>query len=162
MQGRFPIFIILILFNFSCQPSVRYSRSANPAMDQDYNRPDISARLQTFVREWLHTPYKYGGAGKDGIDCSGLAVQFMKSAYGLMIPRQSRDQYKQGEKILRSHLQAGNLVFFASYRGYDVDHVGIYLGDGKFIHATASEGVIISSLDEDYYSARYAGACRYR
>jgi lipoprotein Spr len=85
----------------------------------------------------------------------------MKYAYGIKISRQAQDQYDQGEKVLRSRLQPGNLVFFAEHRGQEISHAGIYLGDNKFIHASESEGVIISNLDEEHYSARYAGACRY-
>jgi cell wall-associated NlpC family hydrolase len=160
MKDRFFIFI-LILFNLYCQPSVRYSSKREITADRDYTVPVLSAQLTTFVQAWLHTPYKYGGTTKNGIDCSGLTIQFMKYTYGIEIARQAQDQYNQGEKISRSHLQPGNLVFFAEHRGQEISHTGIYLGESKFIHATESEGVIISSLDEEYYSARYAGACRY-
>jgi cell wall-associated NlpC family hydrolase len=162
MKGSFLLFTILILSSLSCQPSVRFSSKSAPAAGQDYTRSDISARMDAFIREWLHTPYKYGGMGKDGIDCSGLAVKFISYSYGVQIPRQARDQYKQGEKVSRYHLQPGDLVFFAEYHTYDIGHVGIYLGDSKFIHATESEGVIVSVLDDEYYTKKYAGACRYR
>jgi cell wall-associated NlpC family hydrolase len=160
MKDRFFIFI-LVLFNLYCQPSVRYSSRTEETGDHEYTAPAISARLNSFVQTWLHTPYKYGGTSMYGIDCSGLTIQFMKYAYGIEIPRQAQEQYEQGKKVSRSHLQAGNLVFFTGQRSQEINHTGIYLGDSKFIHASESEGVIISSLDEEYYSARYAGACRY-
>ncbi len=160
MKGRFFIFI-LILSNLSCQPSVRYSSKTEMIADQGYTRQAISGKLTSFVQTWLHTPYKYGGTGKSGIDCSGLVLQFMKYAYGIQVARQAQDQYNQGEKVSRSRLQPGNLVFFSDLRGQDISHAGIYLGDGEFIHASETEGVIISNLNEEYFSAKFAGACRY-
>jgi lipoprotein Spr len=161
MKDRFFIFI-LILFNLACQPSVRYSTRNETTVKQEYGDRSLTDKLKEFVRDWLHIPYHYGGNDKNGIDCSGLVVQFMQYAYGIKVPRQAQDQYTQGRKISRSRLQPGNLVFFSDLRGRDITHVGIYLGENKFVHATDNEGVTISSLDDEFYTAKFAGACRYR
>jgi lipoprotein Spr len=154
-------FFILITVGLSCQPSVRYSSGTEPSVDSEQRKQAIPARLSTFIRDWLHTPYRYGGNGKNGIDCSGLVVQFMQDVYGIQVPRQAQDQYVQGKKITKSRLQAGNLVFFSVAHGRSIDHVGVYIGEGQFIHASESEGVIISDLNETFYSENYFGACRY-
>ena len=86
----------------------------------------------------------------------------MLRVYHKQIPRVSRDQYSKGRKIMRSRLQKGDLVFFKGMsRRRGIDHVGIYLGNNSFAHASQKKGVIISSLTDTYYKKRYAGACRY-
>jgi lipoprotein Spr len=85
----------------------------------------------------------------------------MLHVYNLPAPRTAQEQYNKGRKLSDSRIERGDLVFFRNVRGKGVDHVGVYLGDGKFAHATESAGVVISNLNEDYYRKRYFGACRY-
>ena len=97
-----------------------------------------------------------------GVDCSGLTSLVMEEFFGIQIPRSSEEQFKNGAIVRDDFIQSGDLVFFKNVRGVGVDHVGIYLGDSKFIHASQSRGVMISDIEEDYYSQRFAGARRYQ
>ena len=103
--------------------------------------------------------YVYGGTTPAGFDCSGF-VQYVYRHFGFNITRTATSQYyNDGEHISRSELMPGDLVFFGS--GGEITHVGIYIGGGRFIHAAnPRKGVIISSLSESYYNARYFGANR--
>lgn len=112
------------------------------------------------VIKYLETPYKYGGSSDQGIDCSGFTKQVFGSSLSLELPRSAREQYGVGEKIGKEELKFGDLVFFNTRRRSNPGHVGIYLGDNQFVHASRQLGVTISSLDETYYNKRYTGARR--
>ena len=117
--------------------------------------------MAQFVDEWLGVPYKFGGMSKSGIDCSGLTSTIFTNVYSIDLPRTARDQYINGRKIRLNQARTGDLVFFRGVRGSGIDHVGIFLSDKRFVHASISDGVIISDLSEDYYSDRFVGVCRY-
>ncbi len=107
----------------------------------------------------LGTPYRSGGCNPNtGFDCSGFTT-WVFNKYGIHLPRSSREQYQVGKMVAKNNLRKGDLVFFRSRRG--INHVGIYLENGKFIHS-ASNGktVTISHLDEDYWRTHYAGGRR--
>ncbi len=118
-----------------------------------------SNTLLNAVDEWYGVRYRVGGNTKSGVDCSGFTVAVYTAAYGLMLPRVSRDQYRMSRKISTTELQEGDLVFFNT-KGRGVSHVGVYLGNNKFIHASVSRGVMVSDLFESYYLKRFAGAGR--
>lgn len=108
---------------------------------------------------FLGVRYRYGAASRSATDCSGFTTQVFKSQ-GVNLPRTSREQSTRGQKVSKSELKAGDLVFFKT-RGSRVSHVGIYQGGGKFIHASSGKGkVMVSSLNEGYYQRRFAGARR--
>jgi len=108
--------------------------------------------------EFLGMPYAFGAQGR-ATDCSGL-VQRVFGHLGIDLPRSAREQFRYGIEVPREQLAPGDLVFFRTYRR-DASHVGIYLGDGFFIHAATRGGrVQIDSLEERYYMARYLGARR--
>lgn len=115
--------------------------------------------LLNAVDEWYGVRYRVGGNTKSGVDCSGFTVAVYAAAYGIMLPRVSRDQYRISRKISTTELQEGDLVFFNT-KGRGVSHVGVYLGNNKFIHASVSRGVMVSDLFESYYLQRFAGAGR--
>nr|WP_242696193.1 NlpC/P60 family protein [Longitalea luteola] len=120
------------------------------------------SKLLELIDSWYGTKYKYGGDTREGVDCSGFAKAFMSSYYNVELTRRSQDQYKQcTTKVKKKKLIQGDLVFFKTNgsRG-GINHVGIFLCNNKFVHASTSSGVIISDLDEEYYKARYAGAGR--
>lgn len=112
--------------------------------------------LYNFIEEWWETRYRYGGSTKSGIDCSAFTGLLMSSVFAIKLPRTAREQYSQCEKVGRDDMQEGDLVFFNTRGG--VSHVGVYLGDVYFVHASTNNGVIISRLDDPYYEKRFIGA----
>ncbi len=118
-------------------------------------------RLLNFMEEWWGTRYKYGGDSKTGIDCSAFTRRFVNAVYQKDIPRTSAAQYQALVKIKKKDLQEGDLVFFNTQRRRGaITHVGVYLRNNKFIHASTSSGVMISDLNETYFANRYVGAGR--
>lgn len=110
-------------------------------------------KLYISAAEWIGVPYRAGGDSKRGTDCSGLVSQLYKKVYHTRLSRSTDGQLKETKKISRRNLREGDLVFFTSRASRKkVAHVGIYLKDGKFIHASTSKGVIVSSLKEKYYT----------
>ncbi len=111
------------------------------------------------VDDWYGVRYRRAGNSKSGVDCSGFTVAVYTAVYGLMLPRVSREQYRISRKISTTELQEGDLVFFNT-TGRGVSHVGIYLGNNRFIHASVSKGVMVNSLFDTYYLKRFVGAGR--
>ena len=113
-------------------------------------------KLYIHASEWIGTPYRAGGDSKRGTDCSGLVSQLYKKVYHTRLSRSTDGQLKESSKISRRNLREGDLVFFTSRASRKkVAHVGIYLKDGKFIHASTSQGVIVSNLREKYYTQHW-------
>ena len=130
---------------------------------KNYINPDVPLGLREEILleviKYLDTPYKYGGNTENGIDCSGFTKQIFSNALKIELPRSAREQFDVGEKV-EGDLDFGDLVFFNTRRRSNPGHVGIYIGDNQFIHASRTLGVTISSLDEAYYKKRYVGARR--
>ncbi len=113
-------------------------------------------KLVAEAYSWLGTRYRYGGEDRRGVDCSGLTMQVYKSAWGIKLPRTSSEQQRFCHIINKDRLQVGDLLFFAtSSDKTKVSHVGIYIGDGRMIHSSASRGVIISGINENYFVKCY-------
>lgn len=118
----------------------------------------LDAHITETALRYLGVPYVWGGTSFGGVDCSGFVwAVFAKN--GIFLPRTADAQYEEGLHIATRDLRAGDLVFFQTY-ALGASHVGIYLGDGKFVHASSSNGVRVDHLGEDYYSERYIGARR--
>ncbi|MHA4845710.1 C40 family peptidase [Flavitalea antarctica] len=117
--------------------------------------------LFSFIESWYGTPYRYGGFSKEGVDCSGFTQALMSNIYHLNVPRISAEQYNQSKRISKKELREGDLVFFKT-NGSTISHVGVYLRNNKFVHASTSGGVMINDLNDDYYARRYAGSGRVR
>jgi lipoprotein Spr len=107
-------------------------------------------KLFHFVYDWIGTPYRFGGSSKKGIDCSAFTKQLYSQVFNMDIKRNSRDIFSMVSPVSKDDLKEGDLVFFKIH-SRSISHIGIYLGDGRFAHAS-SEGVKVSSLDDAYYS----------
>jgi len=136
------------------------SRQRRGSSEIVMSNPDKSNRLLTQAFRLRGVPYRYGMSSTRGSDCSGFTSLVYRSQ-GVKLPRTSREQSKVGAKVNRESLQKGDLVFFKTNRGTRINHVGIYIGDGKFIHASSGGGKVqVNSLSEGYYSRRFAGGRR--
>lgn len=112
------------------------------------------------AQKYMGVPYVWGGATPAGWDCSGFTQYVMKES-GITIPRTAAEQFGKGVAVNKNDLQVGDMVFFTTYKP-GASHVGFYLGDNKFIHASsAAKEVTINSLTETYYAEHYIGARRY-
>lgn len=133
-------------------------------LDTDENNVESSTPKEKMLMEiikYLNVPYQYGGNSKSGIDCSAFTQNVYKSTLSVNLLRSAREQYKQGEVISDvDDLQFGDLVFFDTRSGVSPGHVGIYIGDELFAHASSKKGVTISSLNHTYYKDRFMGSRR--
>jgi cell wall-associated NlpC family hydrolase len=187
------VFLLLIFLSFNNCKSSKRAKSQNTASskviigtdaneDITTNKPiirrnDIDADLETentpeskaygiveYAQQFLGIRYKFGGATKEGFDCSGLVFECFR-AYDIILPRISRDMAKNGEKIALKNVEKGDLLFFKTgNRRNDISHVGLVVssenGQIEFIHATTSAGVIVSSIAETYWDKTFAEARR--
>jgi probable lipoprotein NlpC len=178
--GTYILILAGILFLAGCQPSVRFaskasggSGSANSAnvkttSAQNNNRPiivvdegDLSKVQRNLLYEaesWLGTPYCYGGDNKSCTDCSGFTKNIYQ-AIGVNLPRTAADQYLAGSSVDFDNIKTGDLIFFS--KGDKISHVGIYIGNRQFIHASTSNGVIRQSLDDYGNKTNLAGFRRF-
>ncbi len=113
-----------------------------------------NTKLYQFVYDWIGTPYRLGGSSKKGIDCSKFAYELYDKVFNTTLGYNSRNQYSQVTPISKGELKAGDLVFF-KIRSKSITHVGVYIGDNKFAHASSSKGVMVSNLDEPYWKRYY-------
>ncbi|WP_375338138.1 C40 family peptidase [Bacteroides sp. ET336] len=125
-------------------------------LDMDIEMND-NHKLYIEAADWIGTPYRYGGKTKKGVDCSGLTSAIYKTVYMKKLGRSAEDQRNDDcRKILKRNLREGDLVFFHNgKKKRKASHVGIYLKNGRFIHASSSVGVVVSSLNERYYEKHW-------
>ena len=122
------------------------------------NATNLAQKIITTGKKYIGVPYVWGGSTPSGFDCSGF-VQYVFRQHGIQLPRTSAQQYSVGTWVAKSNLLPGDLVFFNT-SGSGVSHLGIYLGNGDFLHASSSKGVMISQLSNSYWAPRYVGAKR--
>jgi cell wall-associated NlpC family hydrolase len=122
--------------------------------------PSSPAAWRLEAQRWVGVKYRKGGLDWNGIDCSGLTCRLYREVAGLSLPRTTEEQYRCGRPVSRPQLQPGDLVFFCSPSRRVINHVGLYLGDAQFVHASPAKGVAVSSLRKSYYLSRYYGARR--
>jgi cell wall-associated NlpC family hydrolase len=149
---------LMVLFIFSCKS---HKNTTSIKSDKNYTEKYAAIlqvkpndlhndKLYQFIDHWYGTPYKYGGNTKSGIDCSGFAGTLYQVVYNKNLPRSSKGIYELTSHISEKSLKEGDLVFF-KIEQKDVSHVGIYLANNKFVHASTKKGVIINDLNEPYY-----------
>lgn len=138
----------------------KYSGSGS---NNEFNadKSNIREKMLMEIIKYLNTPYKYGGNTKKGIDCSAFTKAIYEKTFSITLERNARQQFREGEVINdMEDLKFGDLVFFNTRRRVRPGHVGIYIGDHLFAHASVKYGVTISSLDNKYYSKRFMGGRR--
>ncbi|MBW8687309.1 C40 family peptidase [Chitinophaga rhizophila] len=119
----------------------------------------LNTDLFRFIEDWWGTPYVYGGKNKNGVDCSGFANSLLVQVFRLSSGGSSAQLYDKSRKVSNSQMKEGDLVFFKT-NGKSVSHVGVYLVNDKFVHASTSSGVMISDLNESYWKKYYVGGGR--
>lgn len=164
---RISAFVLIVLLLSACHSSKNssrwedpvYARPPEPPSAQHAAQGDVSDSRRAVVDAacgWIGVPYKYGGNTRSGVDCSGLVCMAFEKGAGLKLPRSSAEQAKWCKSVSQSRLQPGDLIFFTNKRGGGrINHVAIYVGDGRMVHSTSSRGVTISSLDEDYWHSHF-------
>lgn len=150
---------------YSCGSSKQYynpyevqtlSQKLNIPLDHKNETDDKNIPLYVQCASWIGTKYRYGGDTKKGTDCSGMVKNIYYKVYRKTISRSTKTQYADSKKIAKNKAVPGDLVFFATSKKKNTPtHVGIYLKDDKFIHASSSKGVIVSSLNENYYKKNF-------
>ncbi len=170
IMWRLAACLVLILVASSCGSRKQTVRGSSgrvvtaPAVKQHVEAPrslpDETRALLTEADRWLGTRYQYGGRTQSGVDCSGLMLEVYLRALDIKLPRNSAKQAEFCERIHKRDLVEGDLVFFSPVAGGGINHVGMYIGDDKIVHSSTSRGVIVSSLNEDYYLRTYHSAGR--
>lgn len=131
---------------------------SNPASTSVDDVTSIHTQLQNAHQQWEGTPYVYGGNSSSGVDCSAFTQIVFRDFFNTDLPRNTRSQFQEGSGVRRRSIQTGDLVFFRT--GSKSLHVGISMGNGDFLHASQSAGVMISNIGERYWAVRYLGARR--
>jgi cell wall-associated NlpC family hydrolase len=146
------------------EDSIGKSRAAAEAnLGPRNGRTGSSPKLISRALSYRGARYRFGASGNNGVfDCSSF-VQHLLRGEGVSLPRTAREQFGTGKKITRAELQPGDVVFFAGTYRAGISHVGMYVGNGLFVHAASSKrGVVVDPLDLPYYNSKYAGARRFK
>lgn len=134
-------------------PSTTGASKSAPPKHLNKQQANVYNRLNTQYSRWKGTPYELGGLNKRGIDCSGFVHVTFRDAFGMKLPRTTDALADTGKNISRHQLNVGDLVFFKT--GFTKRHVGIYVGNQQFIHASTSKGVMKSRLTNPYWAEHY-------
>ena len=160
-KGFFYLFIFIILINCSAYPVYRPpghipKKKPIPATQKSKINKN---KMGYIISSYLGTPYKKNGTSRLGIDCSGLVREVYRRYSGINLPHDTKKLLSLAKKVQKKNLLYGDLVFF-TFESREVSHVGIYIENGEFVHASISQGVIISGLNDEYYRKGYVGARR--
>lgn len=158
------IFVISLLF-VACSSTPKHPpantsskvKATSYAIDLN-NQNLVKEKLMAQYTHWKGVPYQYGGTSKRGVDCSAFVQNTYRFHFGYQIPRTTNQQILIGKKVSKSHLLPGDIVFFKV--GWSTYHNGLYIGEGKFMHASTSKGVTISRLSNPYWTENYLTARR--
>ena len=158
-------FLLLIFFLTACGMSRHGAYPDRSGPDRELTADSrgvatghVVALLNSAHLEWAGTPYQLGGNSQSGIDCSAFTKVVFENYFETQIPRHTSEQLQAGNGVRRNFIRPGDLVFFRTARG--VLHVGIAMDNDRFLHASVSSGVMISSLRESYWATRYIGTRR--
>ncbi|OIP61476.1 MAG: hypothetical protein AUK29_10090 [Nitrospirae bacterium CG2_30_53_67] len=143
MIGGMVALLLFVLMGCAPRPLIR------PEIPGARSLGDVEDRIRAEAEAWEKTPHVLGGAGKDGIDCSGFVALVNQKLFGIELPRTAEEQAGTGTPVPRKQLQAGDLVFFMP--SSKKPHVGIYLSRGEFVHVSSSRGVMISNVHDPYW-----------
>jgi len=158
------ILVLTTVIAMGCTPSPRYRTGGPEEVHQVQSSPshrslESSIRFGRILQQYLGKPYAGKSHFDSGWDCSLFTSEVFSKFAKIQLPRTAEDQFTAGHDVKRGSLDFGDLVFFRT-DGKTISHVGVYVGHNEFIHATNSNGVIISNLSEKYWSKRYLGARR--
>lgn len=163
MVKKFLVLVLIVLSTASTKAQTTKKSTADPDnLAKDYFSQIMgvavsatsNVKLYQFVYDWLGTPYRLGGTSEGGIDCSGFAYQLYDKVFNTVIGNNSRNIFSMVNPINKEELKEGDLVFF-KINSSAISHVGVYLGNNKFAHASSSRGVMISNLNEPYWKRYY-------
>ncbi|MBC8082138.1 MAG: C40 family peptidase [Hymenobacter sp.] len=157
-----------LLASFTDEEAKKPDTPASDSAAYDYYGQALGLRLTRTenkdllrtVLDWIGTPYRYGSNSKQGTDCSGFVTRVFKEVYGITLQRSSRSMFSSVKHIDKEAMETGDLVFFRRGPGQPIYHVGIYLKDGKFAHSACNGGVMVSSLNQQYYHRNFYAAGR--
>ena len=150
MKNYFLILLLIVIILPSCGTKRNAVSSTKAARAAEVMANLKSKDLYRFITDWTGVKYQLGGMDKKGIDCSGFALILERDIYGLTLPRRSKDQAEVIQKRDKSKLKEGDLIFFA-FGGNEVDHVGVYLNNDFFVHASTIRGVVVDDLKLPIY-----------
>jgi cell wall-associated NlpC family hydrolase len=170
------LILVLVLMTLAgCVSHPRYTsypieRKSHPDFEEKSKKETLSfatesktkidqAKMGKIIESYLGTPYEKGGSSKRGMDCSGFVVKVYQEYAKFNLPHDTKKLFKLVKKVDKGELAYGDLIFFSDY-GFSPSHVGIYAGEGKFVHSTEGYGVIVSLLNEERYRKSYIGARR--
>ena len=173
---KYCLIILCLIYFISCKHQQTVTKSTNSnstktespskAIKKQYasmlgvSESDIkNETLYKFINEWYGVPYKYAGKDKVGIDCSGLTSTLYLKVYNKTISSNTKALVGEVKKISESDLKEGDLVFFNT-NGKSISHVGVYLQNHKFVHASTKKGVMISDMNEEYFKKTYVSSGR--
>jgi len=166
-QSRENLSVLLFILIFSL---LAVSLSASFALSAETRHISLSSsrilqekQFEKKVKDYLGVPYRRGGTSKNGMDCSGFVRTLYDDFFNIELPHSSREQYQFSvlRKISKIRMQPGDLLFFSDKKKKRVNHVGVYLSGGRFIHASSSVGITVSRLNESYWQKRFVGSKRH-
>jgi len=146
IKNRIQLFLFLLLFVTACSSSKQLTQQ------------QAERELLNQFQRWQGTPYRLGGMTTAGVDCSAFILMIYRDAFNIQLPRTTAEQLRAGSPVSRRKLRTGDLVFFRT--GRNVLHVGIVLSDGRMMHASTTNGVEITRLNQDYWIRTFIGARR--